>query len=115
MGKVLTAIAAMLACVSATEADTPQDGFNTTTSFAYPPPRYRGDNAALVIFASDVTRFCGPSAPGLTKLGCAGKRDGVPIIVLPNPNRTFLTPGEYQKLVAHELAHTLGWSGDHPL
>ena len=118
MGKAWTAIAAMVLCVSATasaqETAPPTEAYNSRASFALPPLRYTGDNIAIVIFATDVSKYCGPSPPGYRILGCQRMVQGRPVTILPNPNYTHLTALEYQRLVAHELGHRNGWTAEHP-
>lgn len=117
MDKVAAAIAAMIMCVSATPVEEAPvtERYHSRTSFALPPARFTQDNAVFVIFATNVDQFCGKAPEGYTTLGCHRMVDGAPVLILPNPSRTLLTPDEYQRLVAHELAHRSGWPGDHPL
>lgn len=78
-----------------------------------PPVRFRGEAASVVIFANDVTQFCNtPPRPGYVLLGCQFERNGVPIIVVPNP--CVLADRElYARIACHEKAHSIGWSGEH--
>lgn len=79
-----------------------------------PPHRFQGDGASVVIFASDVTRYCGPAPAGYVKLGCQGTKDGVPIIVLPNP--CIVGDREaFARIACHEGAHRNGWGGNHEI
>lgn len=119
MRKAFTAVLAAIMCASAAPAREPVDlkqAYHSRVSFALPPARFTGDNITLVIFATDVSQFCGEAPAGLVILGCQRMtNDGAPVLILPNPNRTILTPAGYQRLVAHELGHRNGWSGDHEL
>lgn len=80
----------------------------------WPPARFQGDNMAVVIFASDVSAFCGKAPAGYTVMGCQGRRKGVPVIVLPNPCTSGAIDGT-AKIACHELGHLNGWGGNHEL
>ena len=106
MKKVVAALTAGFLCVSAT---------GSAHDAGLPPPKYMGENAAVVIFANDVTEHCGPAPEGMVKLGCSGKlKDGTPVIVVPNPNAQAFDGEFYARIVAHELGHRNGWPGTHP-
>lgn len=91
-----------------------QDGPQGPVYAGNAPARYQGDNAAVTLYASDVSQFCPTPAPGNIVLGCSYTRDGIAVIVLPNP--CILADVEFYALIAcHELGHRNGWAGDHPL
>ena len=79
-----------------------------------PPTRFQSDAAVVVSFESDVDPDCGAAPKGLVTVACEYQAaKGVNVLVLPNPNQF---PGDpYAQIVAHELAHRLGWAANHPL
>tara|TARA_R110000772_G_scaffold89304_2_gene185111 strand:+ start:8803 stop:9123 length:321 start_codon:yes stop_codon:yes gene_type:complete len=80
-----------------------------------PPVQYWGQGAAFTVYANDVNEFCPVAVrPGAVLLGCHYERDGLSIIVLPNP--CVLAKTElFARLACHEKGHLNGWPGDHPL
>lgn len=79
-----------------------------------PPVRYHADNAAVVYFLNpaDLQIACGgPAPPGYVFAGCSGQKNGVPIIVLPNP--CLFDSQSYAHIACHELGHRNGWPGTH--
>ena len=113
MGKVLTAIAAMLACVSATASAQVHAPANPM-----PPPEYRGTGAVIVVFVPEymLEQVCGIKAPeGLRLRACARMfPGGKKYVVMPDPCPAAATD-DYALVMCHEVAHALGnWPGDHP-
>jgi hypothetical protein len=109
----LLALLATLAIGAAQPAIPPNASPGSTyTSDAWPPERFQKDNAAVVLFVSDVEPYCGHVDPPLHIIACSTFKDGTPIIVLPNPN---LAPKDdvYARIAAHELAHISGWPAWH--
>jgi hypothetical protein len=79
-----------------------------------PPERFRGDVATVVIFTdrAGIGRLCGIAQPPYTIIACAGRIDGTPVIVMPNP--CPLGDSEiYAKVMCHEMAHINGWPATH--
>lgn len=105
---------ANLPMVNALAVEFPKTGAQVAmASPLWPPSAYQGPNAALVIFAGAdaVQSLCAGSASlkqGQMFLGCMGAKDGMPIIVVPNP---CLMPETdfYAGIVCHELGHENGW------
>ena len=112
MGKVLTAIAAMMACVSATASAQVHAPVNPM-----PPPEYRGTGAVIVVFVPEylLEQVCGIKAPeGLRLRACARMfPGGKKYVVMPDP--CAYAEQEYALIMCHENGHALGgWPGDHP-
>ena len=98
----------------ATTAPAVPFGPGTTNWDGPPPKRFQGDAAVVVSFQASVTPPCDPAPPGLETVACEFEAaNGVPVIILPNPNQFPDDP--YAQIVAHELAHRSGWAGNHPL
>ena len=113
MGKVLTAIAAMMACVSVTASA--QD--LSPPANPMPPPEYRGTGAVIVVFVPEILleQACGIKAPeGLRLRACARMLPGgKKYVVMPDP--CAYAEQEYAMIMCHENGHALGnWPGDHP-
>ncbi len=107
--KTLVTLAAAIPLAAATPTDRPYYA-------GMPPERYQGEGVAVVLFVNDVRQYCHAEVPpGYTLLACAGERDGVPTIVLPDPC-PFGAAGEmFATLACHEKAHSShNWPGNHP-
>ena len=83
---------------------------STTTSDAWPPVRFQGDNAARVLFVAPglIDSLCGEPPAGFAVEAC--EKDGV--IVLPNPCLSDHSD-EFARLTCHEIGHIAGWPGTH--
>lgn len=105
--KTLITLAAAIPLAAATPTDRPYYA-------GMPPERYQGEGVAVVLFVNDVRQYCNADIPpGYVLYACAGERDGVPTIVMPNP----CPVGDiefYARIACHELGHISGWSGNHP-
>ena len=114
MGKVLTAIAAMMACVSVTaSAQMPP-----APPEAMPPVQYRALGGVPVVFvpSADMWRACGAEPRHGTYLyACARVLPNNQIfIVMPDPCETAAYD-TYALVMCHELAHANGgWPSNHP-
>jgi hypothetical protein len=75
-----------------------------------PPQRYQGDTGAVVIFANaaSIAAMCGAT----NLIACAGKKDGTPIIAVPNPC-LFANSDLYAAILCHEMGHVNGWPAAH--
>ena len=83
----------------------------SAVSSAAPPVQYQGDASAYVHFVRDVAATCPIKAPaGYTLKGCHQRLGGQSILILPHP---CAYPGEFARIVCHEIGHTNGWSGMH--
>lgn len=106
--KTFITLAAAIPLAAATPTDRPYYA-------GMPPERYQGEGVAVVLFVNDVRQYCHAEVPpGYTLLACAGEREGVPTIVMPNPSRAANAGDPYAILMQHELAHLSGWPGNHP-
>lgn len=106
MKKAVAALTAGFLCVSAT---------GSVHDAGPPPPQYMAQAAGLVVFANDVTEFCGPAPEGMRKLGCfLTFKDGSQLVVLPNPCAPAFDGELFARIACHEKGHALGWSGVHP-
>ncbi len=104
----LMAIAAFAANPAPTAPATPVDPYPVTKTFAgMPPPKFHQDTAAILIFTSDVSSYCGKAPKGYVTLACAQG----PQIAMPNPCQFPDDP--YAALLCHEMAHVNGWPGTH--
>src|SRR5688572_20541417 len=84
----------------------------STVNNGLPPERFRGNSVSFVVFTSraGINVACGVARPGFIIIACKRQIDGVPVIFMPNP----CPMGEretYARIMCHENAHTLGWSG----
>lgn len=74
-----------------------------------PPPRFQGDNAAIVVFTNpNLADTCGLPPKGLTFLGCRRGK----VVFVPNPCPRKSTE-RYAQTLCHELGHVNGWPGSH--
>lgn len=84
----------------------------TTTIYdGNPPPRYQGDNAAVVFFVDNVNtpERCGVPPSGYVFLGCQKGN----IMMVTNPCRLNGIPHSYEQILCHELGHRNGWPNTH--
>lgn len=106
MKKVVAALTAGFLCVSAT---------GSVHDAGLPPPKYMGQAAGIVVFANDVTDYCGPADPGMVKLGCfLTFKDGSQLMVLPNACAPAFDGELFARIACHEKGHALSWPGNHP-
>jgi hypothetical protein len=84
---------------------------STLINSGYPPVRYQGEAAAVVLFMDDVSVACGKAAPGYVILACAQDTT----IALPNPCKAEFAGEQFAKLACHEKAHlkAIGWPRTH--
>lgn len=104
----MKALALLAAAPALLSADLPASRINSD----WPPERFRGDGVAVVIFTSDIPRFCGNPPAGYRFLGCQREVEGLQVIVVGNPCSDGALD-ETAKITCHELAHRNGWSADH--
>lgn len=83
----------------------------STMDDGWPPPRYRRDTWAHVLFVAPkrITTFCDdvPNPPGWETEAC---QEGF-TVWMPNP---CLFDEEYARILCHEIGHVNGWSNNHP-
>lgn len=105
MKRLLALAAVFLAAPAASQ-------YNSQQSVARPPDRFQGDNATVVVFVSDVSKFCQNAPDGYRIIACMKvTKEGTPVMVLPNPCQFR---GElYGHIACHELGHRNSWSGNH--
>ena len=77
----------------------------------YPPERFMGDAAAIVVFTNDVPSICGQAPPGFVIRACASEKQRT--IVMPNPCHPQFDGEEFAKIMCHELGHINGWPREH--
>jgi hypothetical protein len=84
---------------------------STLINSGYPPVRYQGEAAAVVLFLDDVSIACGKAAPGYVILACASGQT----IAMPNPCKPEYYGQSYARLMCHEKAHlgADGWPRTH--
>lgn len=107
IGKLLLALALVSAPVA---APVPQWA-NGVINSEWPPARYDGEAAAVVVFKNDVATVCGVAPPGFEILACASQERG--IIVMPNPCDAIFRDEMFAKIMCHEKGHILGWNATH--
>lgn len=113
----LALLVGALTCVSAAPSDTLPVAkvSHATMNDGLPPERFRGNNAAIVIFAdrAGIDQMCGVAAPGYRIVACKfDLQNGAPVIVMPNPCPLGSTEN-YARVMCHELGHVNGWTGEH--
>jgi hypothetical protein len=83
------------------------------------PSRYSDRPTSFVLRLIDIAqinRDCRSRGPVLIGTGtiwaCHYTSLGLSVVVMPLPGQ--LSPAAWMQLFAHEVAHALGWPGDHP-
>ena len=87
---------------------------STLYSDGTPPIRFQGEAIQIVIYANDISQYCGKSAnPNYIILACTKQADnGAPVTILPNPC-IFESVDDYAHLACHEMGHVNGWPATH--
>lgn len=119
MFKSLAAVAMMGLLGAPTPADVkPATGPGTRYYDGPPPIRFIKEQFVPVLFIhpSRMNEACGmPNMQGMVLVACARPtRDGIKVVIMPHPALS-MHDNPYALVLAHELAHTAGWDGAHPL
>ena len=89
-----------------------------TVNYAGPPPaRFIQETAVPVLFVAPgrINEFCGEAPAGLVKIACTITfKNGNKVVIMPHPVVAMETE-QYALILAHELGHSVGWDGNHPL
>ena len=88
-----------------------------TRYFDGPPPiRFVREGLVPVLFVAParLAEACAVKIPpGIVLMACARTtKDGLRVVIMPHP-AAFMGSDPYAQIMAHELGHVAGWSGNH--
>lgn len=83
-----------------------------------PPVKFQGNAPPTVIQTVDDTntkKTCGVAKTGWRFMACEYDKQGVPVILMPNPCSypEAIDENSYAHLLCHEFGHANGWNADH--